>query len=140
MKYCNSINGVVFLFDHIRCALWIGLVELSLVALFINIVQCWLSFTKSIPTWSYKQFLKSNKKWKKSQQKQIPLAGIQPCTTWGEHNVQNICIAWNCTGFFCGQTALSLRPYDYNVHIICTSYLPAGGNCYEKARKKKSYV
>ncbi len=25
MKFCNSITRVVFLFDHIRCALWIGL-------------------------------------------------------------------------------------------------------------------
>jgi hypothetical protein len=48
-KFCNSIIGVVFLFDHMRCALWIGLVEHSPVALFINIVQYWLSFTKSIP-------------------------------------------------------------------------------------------
>jgi hypothetical protein len=110
-----------FLFDHIRCALWIGLVELSLVALFINIVQCWLSFTKSIPTRSYKQFLKSNKKWKKSQQKQIPLAGIQPCTTWGEHNVHNICIAWNCTGFF-----VVKQPWACDLMIIMlTSYVQA---------------
>jgi hypothetical protein len=49
MKFCNSIIGVVFLFDHMKCALWIGSVEHSPVALFINTVQYWLSFTKSIP-------------------------------------------------------------------------------------------
>ncbi len=32
-KFCNSINGVVFLFDHIRCALGIGSVEHFPVAL-----------------------------------------------------------------------------------------------------------
>jgi hypothetical protein len=29
---------------------------------------------------------------------------------------------------FCGQTALSLRPYNYKAHIICTGCLPAGEN------------
>jgi len=49
MKFCNSITRVVFLFDHIRCTLWTGLVEHFLVALFINTIQHWLSFTKSVP-------------------------------------------------------------------------------------------
>jgi len=49
MKFCNSIIGVVFLFDHMRCTLWTGSVEHSPVALFINTIQYWLSFTKSIP-------------------------------------------------------------------------------------------
>jgi hypothetical protein len=60
-SFYNSMIGVVFLFDHIKCVLWIPFVEHSLVALFINTIQYWLSFTKTIPIQKFcKHVAKSN--------------------------------------------------------------------------------
>jgi hypothetical protein len=44
----------------------------------------------------------------------------------------NLALHW----IFCGQTALSLWPYDCNAHIICIGYLTVGGGCYKKWKKR----
>jgi hypothetical protein len=60
---------------------------------------------------------KNNKKWKKVLKNSLAL-----------HRV------------FCGQTALSLRPYDYNARITKTGYLHSGAWLFEKVNKNRSYV
>jgi hypothetical protein len=43
-------------------------------------------------------------------------------------------------GFFCGQTALSLRPYDCNAHIIPIGCFSVMSWLFEKVKKNRSYV
>jgi hypothetical protein len=41
---------------------------------------------------------------------------------------------------FCGQTALSLRPYDCNARITKIGYLQRGAWLFEKVKKNRSSV
>jgi hypothetical protein len=48
--------------------------------------------------------------------------------------------AWHCIGFFCGQTTLSLQPYDCNAQIICIGCCPIVVGCFKKIKIKRTYV
>jgi hypothetical protein len=67
---------------------------------------------------------KNNKKWKKVKKNSLAFR----INSLALHRV------------FCGQTALSLRPYDYNARITKTGYLHRSAWLFEKVNKNRSYV